>query len=57
MLFTVHGFLRASYEVTEDDGLHTVFKPFVKGTGRHFILNGTITAEASGTAGKQLIVS
>ena len=53
MLFTVHGFLHASYEVMEGDRLDTVFQLFVKGTGGNLFLDGTITAEASGTAGMQ----
>ena len=49
----VHGFLQRQYSVQEDDRLDTTFLLNVKGRSqfsRDVVINGTVTAEALGTA-------
>ena len=52
----VHGFRQFSFDVAEDARLDTVFALNVTGTTQlpaGFVISGTITAEAAGTASKQ----
>ena len=49
-LHTVHGFANASYDVAEEERLHTTFSLNVKGeTKLPLMISGTIVSEA-GTA-------
>ena len=55
--FVVHGFLKAEYDVDEDERLDTEFKLNVKGMTRFdsiLSVSGCITAETAGTAGKKI---
>ena len=55
-LHAVHGFERASYEVTEDANLGTTFSLDVKGeTSLVGAVTGIITSEAAGTSRKLLL--
>ena len=55
--FVVHGFLKAEYDVNEDERLDTEFKLNVKGMTQFdsiLSVSGFITAETAGTAGKKI---